>query len=82
MAVNTRLKFPWLEAAKRATHHIKAPQKAAVRSDSNVFAEWMVQHVESLIMKVRLVLNANATLASCPLAMTCTPANGTVFSAT
>ena len=42
----------------------------------------MVQHAESLIIKVRLVLNANATLASCPLAVTCTPANGIVFSAT
>ena len=33
-------------------------------------------------MRAQLVLNANVALPSCPLAMTCTPTNGIVFSAT
>ena len=33
-------------------------------------------------MRAQLVLNANVALPSCPQAMTCTPTNGIVFSAT
>ena len=53
-----------------------------IASRSMASAERLVQHAESLDIKAELVLDANAALASCPLAVTCTPANSIVLSAT
>ena len=52
----------------------------ASRSTSN--AERLVQHAQSLGIKAQLVPDANAVLASCPLAVICTPANSIVLSGT
>ena len=63
-------------AAVLGTRHVM------IASRSMASAERLVQHAKSLGMKAELVLDANAALASCPLAVTCTPANSIVLSAT
>ena len=63
-------------AAVLGTRHVM------ITSRSRPNAERLVQHAESLGMKAQLVLNADAALSSCPLAVTCTPANSIVLSAT
>ena len=57
-------------------------RQVMVASRSMANAERLVQHGESLGMKAQLVLDANVALARCPLAVTCTPANSIVLSAT
>ena len=63
-------------AAVLGTRHVMI----ASRSTPN--AEQLVQHAQSLGIQAQLVLDANAALASCPLVVTCTPANSIVLSAT
>ncbi len=41
----------------------------------------LMAHGEAMGLKTRLVLDANAALADCPLAVTCTPASGVVLDA-
>ena len=63
-------------AAVLGTRHVM------ITSRSTPNAERLVQHAESLGMKAQLVFDADAALSSCPLAVTCTPANSIVLSAT
>lgn len=42
----------------------------------------LVAHAQALGLSARAVTDANAALADCPMAVTCTPANGVVLSAT
>ena len=63
-------------AAVLGTRHVM------ITSCSTPNAERLVQHAESLGMKAQLVFDADAALSSCPLAVTCTPANSIVLSAT
>ena len=63
-------------AAVLGTRHVM------ITSRSRPNAERLVQHAESLGMKAQLVFDADAALSSCPLAVTCTPANSIVLSAT
>jgi 1-piperideine-2-carboxylate/1-pyrroline-2-carboxylate reductase [NAD(P)H] len=57
-------------------------RQVMIASRSTPNAEQLVQHAQSLGIQAQLVLDANAALASCPLAVTCTPANSIVLSAT
>ena len=63
-------------AAVLGTRHVM------IASRSTASAEQLVQHAKSMGIKAQLVPDANAALASCPLAVTCTPANSIVLSAT
>ncbi len=56
-------------------------RQVMIASRSKSSAERLVQHAQSLGMKAQRVLDANAALASCPLAITCTPASSIVLSA-
>jgi ornithine cyclodeaminase len=57
-------------------------RQVMIASRSTPNAEQLVLHAQSMGIDAQLVLDANAALASCPLAVTCTPANSIVLSAT
>ena len=57
-------------------------RQVMIASRSRPNAEQLVQHAQSMGIKAQLVLDANAALADCPLAVTCTPATSIVLSAT
>jgi ornithine cyclodeaminase len=57
-------------------------RQVMIASRSTQNAERLVQHAKSLGLEAQVVLDANVALASCPLAVTCTPANSIVLSAT
>lgn len=52
-----------------------------INSRSTSSAEALVKHAQSIGIKASMVDDANAALAYCPLAVTCTPANAVVLSA-
>jgi len=52
-----------------------------VTSRSSASAAQLVRHAQSLGLTARVVTDANAALADCPLVVTCTPASGVVLSA-
>ena len=52
-----------------------------IASRSAGSAERLAQHAQSLGLQARVVLDANAALADCPMAVTCTPAHGIVLDA-
>ncbi|OYY88213.1 MAG: ornithine cyclodeaminase [Polaromonas sp. 28-63-22] len=52
-----------------------------IASRSEVSAQALVQHARTLGLRAHVVDDANAALADCPLAVTCTPAHGVVLSA-
>lgn len=52
-----------------------------IASRSPASAGLLLQHAQALGLRARLVANANAVLADCPLAVTCTPASGVVLDA-
>lgn len=52
-----------------------------IASRSASSAQSLAQHAQSLGLQARVVTNANAALADCPLVVTCTPASGVVLSA-
>ena len=52
-----------------------------IASRSRASADALAQHAQSLGLRARVVLDANAALADCPLAVTCTPAQSVVLSA-
>jgi ornithine cyclodeaminase len=56
-------------------------RQVMIASRSRPNAEQLVQYAQSMGIQAQLVLDANAALASCPLAVTCTPANSIVLSA-
>lgn len=52
-----------------------------VASRSPAGAQALARHAQSLGLRARVVPDADAALADCPLAVTCTPATGVVLSA-
>jgi len=52
-----------------------------IASRSAASAGQLVAHAQSLGLKARVVTDANAALADCPMAVTCTPASAVVLSA-
>ena len=56
-------------------------QEFWIASRSAASAGRLVAHAQSLGLKARVVPDANAALAECPIAVTCTPASGVVLSA-
>ena len=52
-----------------------------IASRNRASAGALAQHAQSLGLRARVVQDANAALADCPLAVTCTPAQGVVLSA-
>ena len=56
-------------------------KEVVIASRSASSANALAQHAQSLGLQARVVTNANAALAECPLAVTCTPASGVVLSA-
>ena len=52
-----------------------------IASRSVASARRLVDHAQSLGLKAQAVLDANAALAECPLAVTCTPASAVALSA-
>ena len=53
----------------------------SVASRSQASAEALVQHALRLGLRARVIRDADAALADCPLAVTCTPARGVVLRA-
>ena len=56
-------------------------QEFRIASRRRASAEALAQHARSLGLRADVVEDADAALADCPLAATCTPANGVVLSA-
>lgn len=56
-------------------------REVVIASRSAASAQALAQHAQSLGLRARVVTDANAALAECPLAVTCTPASGVVLSA-
>lgn len=56
-------------------------KEVVIASRSASSANALARHAQSLGLQARVVTNANAALAECPLAVTCTPASGVVLSA-
>ncbi len=56
-------------------------QEVVIASRSASSAQSLAEHAQSLGLQARVVADANAALADCPLVVTCTPANGVVLSA-
>lgn len=58
--------------------HVK---EVMITSRSPASAQALALHARSLGLQAQVMLDANAALADCPLAVTCTPANGVVLGA-
>ena len=56
-------------------------KQVMIASKSNASAQALALHAQSIGLAATVVLDANAALAECPLAVTCTPANRAVLSA-
>ena len=56
-------------------------RQVMIASRSTKSAELLAQHARALGLQAHVVSDANAALPSCPLAVTCTPANSIVLSA-
>ena len=56
-------------------------KRVMIASKSKASAQALATHAEAIGLAATVVLNANAALAGCPLAVTCTPASGVVLSA-
>jgi 1-piperideine-2-carboxylate/1-pyrroline-2-carboxylate reductase [NAD(P)H] len=56
-------------------------RQVMIASRNAAGAKRLAQHAESLGLQARVVIDANAALASCALAVTCTPANSIVLRA-
>jgi 1-piperideine-2-carboxylate/1-pyrroline-2-carboxylate reductase [NAD(P)H] len=55
--------------------------EVVIASRSQSGADALAQHAQSLGLRARVVQDADAALADCPLAVTCTPAHGVVLRA-
>ena len=55
--------------------------EVVIASRSQASADALVRHAQSLGLRARVVPDADAALADCPLAVTCTPAHGVVLGA-
>ena len=56
-------------------------RQVMIASGSAQSANKLVRHAETLGLQAQVVTNADAALASCPLVVTCTPANSIVLNA-
>lgn len=56
-------------------------REVVIASRSAASAQALALHAQSLGVQARVVQDANAALADCPLAVTCTPASGVVLNA-
>jgi len=56
-------------------------KSVCIASRSEASAQALAQHATTLGLHVRVVPDANAALADCPLVVTCTPASGVVLAA-
>ena len=56
-------------------------RQVMIASKSNASAQALAAHARSMGLAATVVQDANAALAECPLAVTCTPASGVVLSA-
>jgi 1-piperideine-2-carboxylate/1-pyrroline-2-carboxylate reductase [NAD(P)H] len=56
-------------------------KQVMIASRSHASAEGLAAYAQSMGLAATVVIDANAALAECPLAVTCTPASGVVLSA-
>ena len=56
-------------------------REVMIASRSPASAEKLAGHARAMGLRARVVLNADAALADCPLVVTCTPASGVVLTA-
>ena len=74
-------------AGGQGTAHLEAfaeglpIREVVIASRSDTGAHQLAAHARSLGLRARVVTDANAALADCPLVVTCTPAHGVVLSA-
>lgn len=87
LAANTRGPLLIVGAGVQALAHLEVfaevlkVQEVVIASRSLSSAEALARHARTLGLKARVTDDANAALADCPLAVTCTPASTTVLSA-
>ncbi|MFI5446866.1 delta(1)-pyrroline-2-carboxylate reductase family protein [Polaromonas sp. UC242_47] len=87
LAPNTRGPLLIVGAGVQGLAHLEAfaqglpIQEVMIASRSPASAQTLAQHAQALGLRAQVVLDANAALAECPLAVTCTPASGVVLSA-
>lgn len=87
LAANTHGPLLIVGAGVQAQAHLEVfaevlkVQEVVVASRSLSSAEALARHARTLGLKARVTDDANAALADCPLAVTCTPASTTVLSA-
>ena len=87
LAANTRGPLLIVGAGVQGLAHLEVfaevlkVQEVVIASRSLSSAEALARHAQSLGLKARVTDDANAALADCPLAVTCTPASSIVLSA-
>ena len=87
LAPNTRGPMLIVGAGVQGLAHLEAfaeglgVHEFRITSRSAASAQALVQHAQSLGLSARMVFDADAALADCPLAVTCTPASGVVLNA-
>lgn len=87
LATNTRGPMLIVGAGVQGKAHIDAFAEVLgvsefwIASRSPESAARLMAHVKAMGLKTRPVIDANAALADCPLAVTCTPASGIVLDA-
>jgi len=87
LAANTRGPLLIVGAGVQGLAHLEVfaevlkVQEVIIASRSLSSAEALARHAQTLGLKARVTDDANAALADCPLAVTCTPASSIVLSA-
>lgn len=87
LAPNTQGPLLVVGAGVQGKAHLEAfvevlnTREVVVASRSAASAQALALHAQSLGVQARVVQDANAALADCPLAVTCTPASGVVLDA-
>jgi 1-piperideine-2-carboxylate/1-pyrroline-2-carboxylate reductase [NAD(P)H] len=87
LAANTQGPLLIIGAGVQGRAHLEAftevlkITEVVIASRSQVGADALAQHAQSLGLRARVVHDADAALADCPLAVTCTPAHGVVLRA-
>jgi 1-piperideine-2-carboxylate/1-pyrroline-2-carboxylate reductase [NAD(P)H] len=87
LAANTKGPLLIVGAGVQGRAHLEAfaevlkITEVVIASRSQAGAEVLVLHAQSLGLRARVAQDADAALADCPLAVTCTPAHGVVLRA-
>ncbi|WP_372826965.1 delta(1)-pyrroline-2-carboxylate reductase family protein [Polaromonas sp.] len=87
LAPNTRGPLLIVGAGAQGKAHLEAfaeglhVREVLIASRSASSAQGLAQHAQALGLQARVVQDANAALAECPLAVTCTPASAVILSA-